>query len=163
MHLKSIKIWMIAYVALTLFDVIVTYIFISGPSFGIENEGNALIRNLMNRFGIWQGLTIYVLQEFAFTFLIWGAFYYIIKFLVKEKSEQLRYKVDIIIFNIGAPFIIMASALLHLFSGIIWLVLGFIGEIDMLKFVIYVIILCAIFQAYHVFKQCSFSPPEQSI
>ncbi len=155
MHLKAMRLWMGAYVIFAFFDVIVTYIFVSGPDFEIADEGNAVIRSFMEQYGIWQGLTLYLIQEFAMFFLLWGIFYYILKRLIKEKSEQTRYKVDIIVFNLGVPFIIMASALLHLFGGIFWLSVGLSGKLYIifpLKLIVYVTVICGIFQAYHVLK-----------
>ena len=155
MHLKSMKLWMLAYVVLTFFDVIITYIFISGPDFDIADEGNVMIRNLMEQFGVWQGLTIYVIQEFVLFFLMWGLLYYIVNRLVKDRSEDLQFKVDIIVFNLGMPFIIMASALLHLFAGFFWIGYGIAGEIGVwfpMNFIVYVTIFLGMFQAYHVFK-----------
>ena len=101
MHLKSMRLWILAYVFLTFFDVIITYIFISGPDFDISDEGNLMIRNLMEQFGVWQGLTIYVIQEFVIFFLMWGLLYYIIMRLVKDRSEELRFKVDVIVLILG--------------------------------------------------------------
>jgi hypothetical protein len=74
---------------------------------------------------------------------------------VKIRSEELKYKVDMLIFNIGVPFIIMASALLHLFGGILWVMIGIVGPgngIDPLQLLIYITIFCGILQAYHVFN-----------
>jgi hypothetical protein len=62
MHLKSMKVWILAYLIATVFDVGLTFLFISQPEFGIESETNAVIRTLMERYGIGQGLTIYVIQ-----------------------------------------------------------------------------------------------------
>ena len=129
--------------------------FINSGQFSIVDEGNDLIRSLMEQYGIWQGLFIYIVQEFLIFFLMWGFFYYIIKRLIKDKSEGLQYKVDILIFNLGVPFIVMASALLHLFGGIFWIVLGTTETLDIwfpLKFIVYVTIFCGIFQAYYLFK-----------
>ncbi len=162
------KLWMIAYVALTLFDVVVTYIFISGGTFDIADEGNAMIRTLMEKYGVWQGLSIYVVQEFAVFFLLWGVLYLTIMRLVKDRSQEIHNKVDIIVFNIGAPFFIMASALLHLFAGIFWLVIGFAGAPDRwvpTQFIVYVTVICGLLQAYHVFKLTTnlTTPSEQSL
>jgi len=147
--------WMVAYIVLALFDIVITYIFINGGQFGIEDEGNTLIRSLMGRYGIWQGLTIYLIQDLVIFFLIWGCFYYILKHLLKDRPHQLVSKVDIIIFNLGIPFFIMASALLHLFGGIFWLVLGITGALEMwfpLKFITYITIICGLSQAYYAIK-----------
>ncbi len=162
MHLQSMRFWMITYVLLTFFDVIVTYFFISSGQFGIVDEGNAVIRNLMEQFGIWQGLTIYIIQEFLFFFLVWGCFYYIILHLIKNRSQEVQHKIDILIFNLGVPFIIMANALLHLFAGLFWIVLGTTDVLDRwfpLNFVVYITIFFGIAQAYYLFRVSSESPP----
>jgi hypothetical protein len=49
----------------------------------------------------------------------------------------------------------MASALLHLFGGILWVMIGIVGPgngIDPLQLLIYITIFCGILQAYHVFN-----------
>ncbi|MHA1276765.1 MAG: hypothetical protein ACTSQI_13725 [Candidatus Helarchaeota archaeon] len=162
-RLRSMKIWIIVYVILTFFDVIVTYFVMSGGVFGIADEGNAAIRALMEKYGIWQGLTIYVIQEFAIFFLLWGGLYLIIKHLMKDRSEAILRRVDIVIFNIGAPFFIMASALLHLFGGIFWIVLSSTGALDMwfpLNFIVYMTAICGFLQTIHVSKlQAEPKPP----
>ncbi len=158
MHLKSMRSWMLIYLIFTLFDVVVTYIFVSQEQFGIIYESNLLIRNLMEQLGIWQGLSVYVLQEFLMFFVMWGLFYYVMNYLVKGRSEDLHFKVDMLIFNIGVPFIIMGSALLHLFGGIFWIMVGITGQVeivDPLQLVIYITVFCGLFQAYQVFKLSS--------
>lgn len=155
MYLKSIRNWIIAYIGFTFFDVIVTYICLSQPPFGIADEGNSLIRNLMEQFGLWQGLTIYVIQEFATFFVLWIGILYLFKYLMKNRSEDIKLKINIIIFNLFIPFIIMASALLHLFGGISWIGVKIAGEINAffpMQFIVYVTIICGIIQAYYVFK-----------
>jgi len=146
---------MLVYVVLTVFDVVVTYFFVSQEQFGVVYESNPLIRNLMEQLGIWQGLTVYVLQEFVIFFTMWGIFYYIINSLVKGRSEELHNKIDIVIFNIGVPFFIMASALLHLFGGIFWIMIGITGQVEIvnpLQLIIYITALCGLFQAFQVYK-----------
>jgi len=149
------RLWMLVYVVLTVFDVVVTYFFVSQEQFGVVYESNPLIRNLMEQLGIWQGLTVYVLQEFVIFFTMWGIFYYIINSLVKGRSEELHNKIDIVIFNIGVPFFIMASALLHLFGGIFWIMIGITGQVEIvnpLQLIIYITALCGLFQAFQVYK-----------
>ena len=149
------KFWMLVYASLTLFDVILTYFFVSSGQFGIEDEANSLIRLLMEKYGIWQGLSIYVIQEFLMFFLMWGCFYYILKQLIKNRSELLQQKVDLLIFNMGIPFIIIASALLHLFGGIAWLFLGVLGipePLSSLKLIIYTTIFCGLLQCFYAYK-----------
>lgn len=149
------RFWIGAYVVLALFDVVVTYIFVSQERFGVMHEGNPLIRTLMEQYGIWQGLTLYVIQEFVIFFVMWGLFYYVIRHLIKGRSEELHYKIDVIIFNIGVPFVIMASVLLHFFGGLFWIMLGITGRVDLidpLQLIIYISMFCGIFQAYQVYK-----------
>jgi len=160
MHLSSMRNWMIAYIGFAFFDVIVTYICLSQPPFGIEDEGNSLIRALMEQFGLWQGLTIYLIQEFAAFFALWIGMLYLFKYLLKKRSEPLQLKVDILIFNLAIPFFIMASALLHLFGGISWIGYAMAGELNSffpMQFFVYVTVICGIIQAYRVFKLTSTS------
>ncbi len=162
------RFWMMAYILLALFDVIVTYIFIGSGQFEIADEGNATIRILMEQYGIWQGLTIYIVQEFLFFFLLWGSFYYILNYLVKNRSQEIQRKIDIFFFNLGVPFIIMASALLHFFAGLFWIVLGTTEVLDRwfpLNFIVYITIFFGIAQAYYLFKMKSETPtlPDQPI
>ena len=154
------RLWMLVYVVLTVFDVVVTYFFVSQEQFGIIYESNPLIHNLMEQLGIWQGLTVYVLQEFVIFFAMWGIFYLIINNLIKGRSEELRHKIDMTIFNIGVPFFIIASALLHLFGGIFWIMVGLTGQVeivDPLQLIIYITAICGLFQAVHVYKLNSHS------
>jgi len=160
MHLNSMRNWMIAYIGFAFFDVIVTYICLSQPPFGIEDEGNSLIRALMEQFGLWQGLTIYLIQEFAVFFVLWIGILYLFKYFLKNRSEALQVKVDILIFNLFIPFFIMASALLHLFGGISWIGYAMAGELNSffpMQFFVYVTVICGIIQAYFVFKLTSTS------
>ena len=157
--------WILAYVGLTCFDMIVTAIFISQERFGIWYERNPVIKALMEQFGIWQGLGFYLMQEFALFFLLWGSFYYLIRSLLKNRTEKIRQKVDIIIFNLAMPFIIMASALVHLFGGVPWLFLGLTGRvdpIDPLQLIVYVTMLCGLLQVYHIYKLNSTGAPSPS-
>lgn len=149
------RFWMLSYLGLTLFDIIVTYIFVSQEQFGIVSESNPLIRNLMEQFGIWQGLTIYMIREFLIFFAMWSLFFFTINYFVKGRSDEFHHKIDMLIFNIGVPFIIMASALLHLFGGIFWILIGITGHVeivDPLQLIIYITMLCGLFQAYQVYK-----------
>jgi len=151
---------MIAYIGFAFFDVIVTCICLNQPPFGIEDEGNSLIRALMEQFGLWQGLTIYIIQEFAAFFALWIGMLYFFKYLLKNRSEALQVKVDILIFNLFIPFIIMASALLHLFGGLSWIGVAMAGELNSffpMELFVYVTVICGILQAYHVFKLTSTS------
>lgn len=160
MHLHSMRNWMIAYIGFAVFDVIVTYISLSQPPFGIEDEGNSLIRSLMEQFGLWQGLTIYLIQEFAAFFVLWIGMLYLFKYLMKKRSDDFKLKVDIIIFNLIIPFIIMASALLHLFGGISWIGYVMTGELNSffpMQLFVYITVICGILQAYYVFKLASTS------
>jgi hypothetical protein len=155
MHLKAVRNWIIIYMGLACFDMIVTAIFVSQERFGIDYERNPVIKALMEQYGIWQGLTFYLMQEFALFFLLWGSFYYVIRTLLKNRTEEIQYKVDIIIFNLAMPFTIMASALVHLFGGVPWLFLGLMGRvdpIDPLQLIVYVTMLCGLLQAYHIYK-----------
>ncbi|TFG05481.1 MAG: hypothetical protein EU536_01895 [Promethearchaeota archaeon] len=154
-HLNSFKLWMIIYVFLTVFDVSMTYIFISQPEFGISFESNPLIRNLMEQYGIWQGLTLYIIQEFVFFFCLWGAFYFVISRLARGRSREVQKKVDVFIFNIGVPFMIMGSAILHLFGGIFWLLFGITGSVELvdpLQLIVYVTVFLSIFQSYRIYN-----------
>lgn len=156
------KLWIIVYMALTIIDVLITYILISSGQFTTANEGNLLIRNLMEKYGVWQGLTIYVIQEFAIFFLMWICVYYILmRLIVNKGSEQLRYKIDIIIFNLVIPFIIMASALIHLGAIVLWIDIAtdiVIIPSDYMRLFIYSTVICGIIQAFHVFKLTSTNP-----
>ncbi len=158
MHLSSMRNWMIAYLGFAVFDVVVTYICLSQPPFSIADEGNSLIRALMEQFGLWQGLTIYMIQEFAAFFALWLGMLYLFKYLMKKRREALKLKVDILIFNLFIPFIIMASALLHLFGGISWIGYAMAGELNSffpMQFFVYVTVICGIIQAYYIFKLTS--------
>jgi hypothetical protein len=160
MHLESMRNWMITYIGFAVFDVIVTYICLNQPPFGIEDEGNSLIRTLMEQFGLWQGLTIYLIQEFVAFFALWIGVLYLFKYLLRKRSEAFQLKVDILIFNLFVPFIIMASALLHLFGGISWIGYAMAGELNSffpMQFFVYITVICGILQAYHVFKLTSTS------
>jgi len=155
MHLKSMRNWIIAYISFAFFDVIVTYVCLSQPPFSIADEGNSLIRALMEQFGLWQGLTIYLIQEFATFFVLWIGVLYLFKYLMKNRSEDINLKIDIIVFNLFIPFIIMASALLHLFGGISWIGYKMAGELNAffpMQLFVYITIICGIIQAYYVFK-----------
>ena len=154
--------WIITYIGLAFFDVIVTYICLSQPPFSIADEGNSLIRALMEQYGLWQGLTIYLIQEFAIFFVLWIGILYLFKYLMKNRGEDIKLKIDIIVFNLFIPFIIMASALLHLFGGISWIGVMMAGEINTffpMQFIVYVTVICGIIQAYYVFKLTSNSRP----
>ena len=149
------RLWMLGYVALTLFDVLITFFFVSSGEFGIEYEANPVIRGYMEQYGIAQGLAIYFIQDLAFFCLLWVCFYYIFKILMKDRSEELQYKIDMIVFNIGVPFIIMASALMHLLGGVLWIGLGIAGYVNLvnsLQLIIYIMVIFGIVQAYYVFK-----------
>jgi len=162
MHLNSMRNWMIAYIGFAFFDVIVTYICLSQPPFSIADEGNALIRDLMEHFGLWQGLTIYLIQEFAVFFALWIGILYLFKYLMKKRSEELKLKIDILIFNLFIPFLIMASALLHLFGGISWIGYKMAGQLNSffpMQFFVYVTVICGILQAYYIFKLTSNNRP----
>jgi len=138
-----------------MFDVLITYYFLSIEGFGINTEGNQLIRNLMEQYGIEQGLALYVVQEFVIFFTLWGVFFLIMIRLIKGTSSQFQCKIDLLIFNIGAPFIIMASALSHFFGGLFWLIFGITGSIDVIDpstLIIYITILCGMFQTYQLYN-----------
>lgn len=162
MHLKAIRNWILAYLGMAFFDIIVTAIFISQEQFGIDYERNTVIKALMEQYGIWQGLTLYLMQEFALFFLLWGGFYFLIRYLVKNRPNEVQYKFDILIFNLVMPFIIMASALVHLFGGIPWLFLGFTGRvdpIDPLQLIVFVTMFCGLLQAYQLYQLFSKEQP----
>ena len=152
------RFWIGIYIIMTFFDVIATYIFINE----ISDEGNLVIQQLMEQYGIWQGLSIYILQEFLLFFLIWGFFYYLLKYIMKGRPEQLQFKIDIFIFNLGVPCFIMASALLHFFGGIFWIIFGLTGIVVNffpLKFILYITIICGIIQAYYALSLNEKSAP----
>jgi len=155
MHLTAIRNWISIYIGLAFFDIIVTAIFISQERFGIGYERNSVIKVLMEQFGIWQGLLLYLAQEFALFFLLWGSFCLLLQYLLKNRSEQIRRKCDILIFNLAMPFIIMASAMVHLFGGVPWLFLGLTGHadiIDPLRLIVYATMLCGLLQAYQLYR-----------
>ena len=158
MHLKSTWFWVAVYGVMTSFDVMITYVFVSRDSFGIGAEGNPFLSSLMEQFGIWQALTISVLIEFLYCGLILGVFCTFLKYKMKKRSEEFCHKVDVLVFNIGIPFAMMAGVLLHLFGVLSWLVFLIMGSIDLvgfLKLFMAITILCGIFQAYHVHKLSS--------
>lgn len=154
MHLKSMYFWMAIYCGLAVFDIGITYISIT-QRFGVEFESNLFVRALMEQYGILSGLIFYILQEFFFFFILWGLFYYFIKLLAKGKSEKTLYKIDILIFNMGVPFPIIVSALLHLAGGLSWIFLSTLPYMnfgDCLKIMLLIMMMSCIFQTYHVYK-----------
>lgn len=149
------RFWIIIYIGMALFDTTITYICVNYKQFGIGSESNPLINRLMGQFGIWQGLLLCFLQEISYYFLILGIFYLLIRYVTSKIPEYDHFKIDILVFNIGIPFITISCALLHLFGGLSWvtfIILGSIDFINFLKLFMLIITFCSIFQAYYVYK-----------
>ncbi len=154
MHLKSLKFWTVVFIGMAVFDFLITHFYTSQEQFGVELEGNSLVRVLMAQFGISQGLLLCLSIELAYCFLILGGFFLIVKRWMNKKPKERYFKVDIVVFNIGIPFILIAIALGHLFGGLSWVIgtTGVMGLAEFLQVFALVLILCGTGQAYNVYK-----------